>query len=102
MFTVLLHLKMLMVSILSEETFIPISEEMLMVSCWQKTDLDDCILILLKMLMLQTDIIIRKVITEITEMAIFSQQFLEERLETEDDKKGSLRMYAQDNTAGKS
>ena len=48
MFTVRLHLKMLMVSILSEEMFILISEEMLTEQLLQKTNLDDLLLILLK------------------------------------------------------
>ena len=55
------------------------------------------------MLMLQTDIIIRKAITGISGTVIFSLQYLHgggTEFTVEDGKKGSLRMYAQDDNSG--
>ena len=51
--------------------------------------------------MLQTDIITRKVIIEITGDGDIQSSILPD-WNTDDNKKGSLRMYSQDNTAGNS
>ena len=66
---------------------------------WQKINLDASMWTLLRILMLQTDIIIRKAITEITGMETFSLLFRKAPTgHTEDNKRGSQRMYAQDDS----